>query len=819
MALLPAPVESDEREQADPALHAHGCDRFGEGVALIGPTDHRRSPQAHDAGPDARRRGRRQRANVGSDPFLRTRPCPALERFGRVHRRSERDVVLALGPREHRQRRGIEPGGVSLDVQCGARATPRRVVFAELGRGQDAGDLRCEARPVSRVGREQPQDELLERRGDLEAGARRDGTLDAGLLVSEQERERGCRDRGPAGEQLVEDHPDRVEVGPGPDVARHVELLGRHVDWRAGCVAREVSIAQRVLHLGHAEVGDLDLAAFTDEEVLGLEIAVDDVPSVRDGERVERVDERSLHARPPGPLAHPTRQVVPPHELHHERRATAYVAGDVEKPHDMWVLETRGRRRLTEQEAPPPLRRELGAQRLDRELDTRRAVDRTVHPAHTPFAERFDELVDGLGSGSIGTHRVVRSIDVAGDENNPAVALSGGSYHVGVWMELGQILLDLISPRVVGDEVVPGVRLHGASAELGLRYRFLTPHGVLLVDLTPLDRARELAARTARFALGYRTEGGRSAVPGELGRALCEALAELIAANEERVLEARSGTVEPDADARVRHVEVTSILELAGPSGELFYTLSPYVGCLIGCRFCYAQERVGAMRSLLGLPDVAWGSYVDVRRNAAEVLEQEMAELEPAPIKFCPVVSDPYHAIERRERVTRRCLETIARAKAPWPVLLLTRSALVLDDLDRFAALPSAWVGVSLPTVDDEVRRHFEPRAASVSERLHVLGELRRAGVRTIAVVQPILEGPLEELADALARSVSSVSIDILRETYAAAEDFADPRYAHSATEAWQLERAELLSRLLVSRGVPVWRGELPDDLVRGSAE
>ena len=81
-------------------------------------------------------------------------------------------------------------------------------------------------------------------------------------------------------------------------------------------------------------------------------------------------------------------------------------------------------------------------------------------------------------------------------------------------------------------------------------------------------------------------------------------------------------------------------------------------------------------------------------------------------------MSDPYQALERRERLTRRCLEVIRDAPAPFPVLVLTRSTLILDDLDLLASLPQAYAGVSLPTVDDEVRRHFEPRAASVPELL-----------------------------------------------------------------------------------------------------
>ncbi|HEY0132474.1 MAG TPA: radical SAM protein, partial [Nannocystis sp.] len=167
----------------------------------------------------------------------------------------------------------------------------------------------------------------------------------------------------------------------------------------------------------------------------------------------------------------------------------------------------------------------------------------------------------------------------------------------------------------------------------------------------------------------------------------------------------------------------------------------------------------------------------------------------------------------RRARVTRGCLEVIAAADRPWPTLLLTRSASILEDRERIAGLARAWVGVSLPTVDEAVRRHFEPRAATVRERLEVLRTFRALGVRTLAVVQPLLPGSLAAHADALAACVDSVSIDVLRGVEGAGELFDDPRHAGSASDEWQLARAHALVELLAARGVPVWRGELPPEL------
>jgi DNA repair photolyase len=150
-----------------------------------------------------------------------------------------------------------------------------------------------------------------------------------------------------------------------------------------------------------------------------------------------------------------------------------------------------------------------------------------------------------------------------------------------------------------------------------------------------------------------------------------------------------------------------------------------------------------------------------------------------------------------------------------WPaaVLVLTRSASVLDDIDRIAPLREPWVGVSLPTIDDEVRAHFEPRAASVRERLDVLRMMRSAGVRTFAVVQPLLPGDGRALADALAEACDGVAIDVLRGEESATSLFDDPRWVDARTDEWQREHALALADELRARSVAVWRDELPPEV------
>jgi DNA repair photolyase len=385
-------------------------------------------------------------------------------------------------------------------------------------------------------------------------------------------------------------------------------------------------------------------------------------------------------------------------------------------------------------------------------------------------------------------------------------------------MNLARHLRALIAPVEIGDALVPGAVITDLSTDLGLRITVDAGGREVQIEIARAEDGGRFAARSERLLVRYRDGAGRGGVDPKLGLALCQAVVARAAPREREVLdamarEAAAARVLDEGGARVREVQVERLLTPAGTQAERYHALSPYVGCLVGCRFCYAQTRVAEVRRLEMLPDVPWGSYVDVRVNAAEVLAGELARLTPLPIKFCPIVSDPYHPIERRYRVTRACIEVIAASAAPPPVLVLTRCRLVERDLDVLSALPRAYVGVSIPTIDDEVRRHFEPRGATIAERLAILAAAARAGVRTFAVVQPLLPGSTEELASALAATCGSASIDVLRGEFGASADLADPRFAEARDPAWQRARAEAMARGLAARGVAIWGGELPPDI------
>lgn len=188
------------------------------------------------------------------------------------------------------------------------------------------------------------------------------------------------------------------------------------------------------------------------------------------------------------------------------------------------------------------------------------------------------------------------------------------------------------------------------------------------------------------------------------------------------------------------------------------YAINPYIGCEHGCVYCYAR-----FMSRLGHTGEEWGSFVDVKVNALERLRAE-APRRRRGIVLLSSVTDPYQPLERKFELTRGSLKVLLDHQ--FPVEILTKSDLVLRDLDLLNRFDNCDVGLTITTIDEEVRQIFEPRASSIQSRLKALRELSDAGVETYAFLGPLLphisERGLESLIDELAETVERVIVDRL---------------------------------------------------------
>jgi DNA repair photolyase len=158
-----------------------------------------------------------------------------------------------------------------------------------------------------------------------------------------------------------------------------------------------------------------------------------------------------------------------------------------------------------------------------------------------------------------------------------------------------------------------------------------------------------------------------------------------------------------------------------------------------------------------------WGQFVDVKVNAPDLLEQEVAKKKKGRV-WISGVCDPYQPLEAKYELTRKCLEILARNN--WPVSVQTRSPLVLRDIDVLKKGRDFEVGLSVTTADDSIRALFEPDAPPMKDRVRALDELHQAGIRTYVMIAPMLPGA-ENLPEILAGKVDHVIVDRMNYHYA----------------------------------------------------
>ena len=181
-------------------------------------------------------------------------------------------------------------------------------------------------------------------------------------------------------------------------------------------------------------------------------------------------------------------------------------------------------------------------------------------------------------------------------------------------------------------------------------------------------------------------------------------------------------------------------------------SINPYRGCEHGCVYCFARPT----HAYLGLsPGLDFETRLYHKPDAPEQLRRELGRrgYRPAPIAL-GINTDAYQPVERRLGLTRRILEVLAETR--HPLTIVTKSALIERDLDILASLAEqrlCQVAVSLTTLDSDLSRRLEPRAAAPHRRLQTIERLSAAGVPVSVLVAPLIpiltDAELEALLEA----------------------------------------------------------------------
>jgi DNA repair photolyase len=182
------------------------------------------------------------------------------------------------------------------------------------------------------------------------------------------------------------------------------------------------------------------------------------------------------------------------------------------------------------------------------------------------------------------------------------------------------------------------------------------------------------------------------------------------------------------------------LAENQSPDVGFRFSLNPYRGCEHGCIYCYARPSHEYLGFSAGLD---FERRIMVKDDAPALLRKTFLSprWEPQVVALSGN-TDCYQPAERKLGITRRCLEVFAEFRNP--VSAITKSALVARDADLFAELArhgAAHVLVSVTTLDPELARRMEPRAARPDRRLAAIAALAAAGVPVGVMVAPIIPG------------------------------------------------------------------------------
>lgn len=245
--------------------------------------------------------------------------------------------------------------------------------------------------------------------------------------------------------------------------------------------------------------------------------------------------------------------------------------------------------------------------------------------------------------------------------------------------------------------------------------------------------------------------------------------------------------------------------------------INPYRGCEHGCSYCYARPTHEYLGFSAGLD---FETKILVKPEAPRLLREALssARWKPRPIMMSGN-TDAYQPVERRLRLTRRCLEVLAEFRNP--VMITTKSWLVSRDVDLLAELAShgaVSVMLSVTTLRNELQRVMEPRAASPGRRLGAIRVLADAGVPVGVSVAPIVPGLTDHELPAILESAAEAGA-----TFATRIVLRLPHGVKELFETWLEEhfpdrKAKVLNRIREMRGGKLydprfgtrWRGEGP---------
>lgn len=201
---------------------------------------------------------------------------------------------------------------------------------------------------------------------------------------------------------------------------------------------------------------------------------------------------------------------------------------------------------------------------------------------------------------------------------------------------------------------------------------------------------------------------------------------------------------------KYQKIECKSLLNKSGISD---YAINCYSGCGHCCIYCYARFATRFTH-----PREDWGTFVDIKENAPQVLAREVKR-KPVGRVILSSVCDAWQPVEKSCQLTRQCLEILLRYR--YPVSALTKSALAGRDFDLMAS-GNVEFGVTITTLDTKIARLIEPGASTPQARLELLQTAKNKGLKIYAFIGPLLPflTDNEQNVNTLLKSIKEIGVD-----------------------------------------------------------
>ena len=244
----------------------------------------------------------------------------------------------------------------------------------------------------------------------------------------------------------------------------------------------------------------------------------------------------------------------------------------------------------------------------------------------------------------------------------------------------------------------------------------------------------------------------------------------------------------------------TIVNAVKSPDLPMEYSLNPYQGCEHGCSYCYARPTHEYWGFSAGID---FERKIMVKKNAPELLEKFFRKRNYFPKTIMlSGNTDCYQPIERELKITRKILEVCLAYR--HPVSILSKNALVLRDLDLFIKMNELnliSVALSIPTMNEDLRRKMEPRTSSAIKKLEALKILKENNIPTGAMIAPIIPGLNSDETLKIIKKISETGADWFGYTLIRLNDTVEPVFVKWLETSFPDRKDKVISLIKQMRG------------------